>query len=874
MNLLTTLLILTASCGIATANRHLDGRELYHCGFEQSSDRDYDGWPDGWTRQRGPGYPHYVQVQQSQEPSAEGRQCLRIDLDGGAAAAFSPPIAIDPRHDYALEAFLKVDGLKHDEAFLSVRFLDEKRAVLETFESVRRRGNEAWSAVRLGPLRCSHDAAKFAVIGVHVQPTGLADLNGIALFDDVWFAQIPRMTLKAAAEGMLHAAGEPILLDFQVSGCRTNEPVVRIEVDDALGRRLLEAKLPLKLEGDSAQPENSTQRENQAAEEQPYLAASASWRLPFDSPGYYRVRATLAGASGLMHVRELSLAVAAAAPRRERGEFGWTLSEGEAGLPLAAVVQLAAQSGVQWVKFPLWYDERDQQRVEQLTWMADRLNSQGIGLIGLLFDPPSETKRALGLSDATSAADLFSQPPESWYPALEPIMARMSLKVNRWQLGRDEDTSFSGLKDPLATFVRVKQQLDRIGQDAHLGVGWSWLDETPSNKRPPWSFLSRAADPAMTAGELAAYLAPNVSNAGSRAPQWVSLEPLSADRYSVESRAADLIERMAAAKEHGAAKIFFSAPVGPEGLVRSEGSPTELLLPWRTAALALAGAEYAGRLELPQGSENRVFIRGQETVVVVWNSAPAEETVYLGHDIRQIDAWGREIETVADETGRRIEVGPLPTFILGADKELVRWQMSVMLDKAQLPSIFGTPHSVILSLRNGFDHAANGQVRVLTTGGWRAEPDKFEIKLPAETELREKLQLTFPSTASCGPQALRFAFDITTDRRYQFSVDREIELGTGDVFLRIFSHVNSADELEVEQRLVNRTADEISFRCHLSIPNRRRMRTQVLKMGPGEDVQIYRVPDGASLVGEQLSIRAEEIGGRRRILNYVFAAEP
>jgi hypothetical protein len=279
-------------------------------------------------------------------------------------------------------------------------------------------------------------------------------------------------------------------------------------------------------------------------------------------------------------------------------------------------------------------------------------------------------------------------------------------------------------------------------------------------------------------------------------------------------------------------------------------------------------------LEFPRGSENRVFVRGDETVVVVWNSAPVDETVFLGDNIRQVDAWGQEVETAPAETGRRIEVGPLPTFILGVDKELVRWQMSVTLDKTQLPSIFGAPHALTIKLRNGFDHTANGQVRVLATNGWRAEPDKFEIKLPAEMELRQKLQLTFPSTASCGRQRLRFAFDITTDRRHQFSVDREIELGTGDVFLRIFSHLNSAGELEVEQRLINRSPDEISFRCHLSIPNRRRMRTQVLKMGPGEDVQIYRVPEGASLVGEQLSIRAEEIGGRRRILNYAFAAEP
>ena len=135
MNLLTTAIILTAACGMATESPSLDGSELYRCGFELASDRDYDGWPDGWVRQRGPGYPHYVRIQESEEPSAEGEQCLRVDLDGGAAAAFSPPIPIDPRYDYVLEAFIKVEGLKHNDAFFSVRFLDEKENVLETIQS-------------------------------------------------------------------------------------------------------------------------------------------------------------------------------------------------------------------------------------------------------------------------------------------------------------------------------------------------------------------------------------------------------------------------------------------------------------------------------------------------------------------------------------------------------------------------------------------------------------------------------------------------------------------------------------------------------------------------------------------------------------------
>ena len=862
------MLILTVAGGLATADRHRDGEELYRCGFEQSADRDYDAWPDGWTRQRGPGFPHYVQVQQSQESSPEGRQCLRVDLDGGAAAAYSPPIAIDTRDDYLLEGYLKVSGLVNDEAFYSVRFLDEQQKTLETRESTHYRRTGDWTEIRLGPLRCSNKAAKFAVIGVHVQPGHAADLSGQALFDDVWFAQIPRMTLESASGRLLHLAGEPIVLECRISGCPTNHPDVRVEVDDALGKRLLESELPLEVVGEAPSEAHRT------GEARPFYVATATWQAPLAEPGFYRVRATLTGASGLVHVRQLSLAVIAPAKRTGQGEFGWTLSKSEASLSLPALVQLAAQSGIHWIKFPLWYDDRDQARVEQLTWLADRLNSQNIRLVGLLFDPPAETKRALSVSETGCAADLFAQPPEVWYPSLEPVMARMSLKVDRWQLGADEDTSFSGLSDPVATLAQVKQQLDRIGKDAHLGIPWSWLDETPAAKRPPWTFLSRAAVPALTAEELGDYLTPNVSNAGGRAPQWVSLEPLAADRYSVATRTADLIERMAAAKEYGAEKIFFSSAIGPAGLVEDDGAPTELLLPWRTTALALAEAEYVGRLNLPEGSENRVFARRGQTVVMVWNSVETAEQVFLGDEIRQIDAWGRELKTESNEGGRRIQVGPLPTFIFGVNEALARWQMSVELDKSQLPSIFGAPHPLVLSYENPFGHSATGSVRVLTTGGWRAEPGKFEIKLPAEAGARQRFYLTFPSTASCGRQHLRFAFDINAGRRYQFTVDRPIELGEGDVFMKIFSHVNESGELEVEQRLVNRTSDEVSFRCHLGVPERRRMRTQVLRLASGEDVQTYRVPDGAELVGKRLSIRAEEIGGKRRILNYVFVAEP
>src|SRR5687767_5388634 len=119
MNTLLMLLILAAPPAAPIDARYPQAVEVFGCGFEEEADANYDNWPDRWTRQKGPQYPHYVGIKIASEPSPQGQRCLRIDLDGGAAALYSPPIAIGPYSSYVLEADLKTESLIHDEAYLS-----------------------------------------------------------------------------------------------------------------------------------------------------------------------------------------------------------------------------------------------------------------------------------------------------------------------------------------------------------------------------------------------------------------------------------------------------------------------------------------------------------------------------------------------------------------------------------------------------------------------------------------------------------------------------------------------------------------------------------------------------------------------------------
>ena len=74
-------------------------------------------------------------------------------------------------------------------------------------------------------------------------------------------------------------------------------------------------------------------------------------------------------------------------------------------------------------------------------------------------------------------------------------------------------------------------------------------------------------------------------------------------------------------RSQGAKAIIVSDPFNDEnGLMRASGMPAELLLPWRTTAAMLGGAEYLGQMQLPGGSENRIFLRPDgQVVMVVWN---------------------------------------------------------------------------------------------------------------------------------------------------------------------------------------------------------------------------------------------------------------
>lgn len=908
------MLILAASPPAPMTDASAEAVEIRRDDFEEPTDVNYDGWPDDWVRRRGRGFPLYLPIEivdDTAPPHDQPNRCLRITLDGGAATAYSPAIDVSPRFSYALEGLIRCEQLVHDKAYLSLAFFDANENLLETYYSDRLRNAASWTPLTVGPVTPAHRDIRKAVIGVHLRPGEKEDLVGAALFDDLRLTRLPRMTLRCNNSYHVFASPDSVEVTCEVSGILDGSPTMLFELLDVDGRLLASAERTMAADA-TGTPQHAVQSSPSV-----YQGAS-TWKPPLTDNGFYRVRATLQGQESSLLRRELALAVTPPMKLAECGEFGWSLPRGTDPLPVKPLAELLSQVGVRWVKFPVWFAAGDNVRAEEIAELAERLGTSGIEMVAMLDKPPADTYQRFGSTGRLDVATVFAEP-QLWRPVLDPVMSRLSLKVRWWQLGADDDISLAGFPELATRVGEIKEHLERLGQEIHLGIVWNWLYESPPADRPPWAFVSRHVNPPFTPSELGSYLAalrtemphapgtalqagrptrPSLeaghksleSGLPTRSPSsvleaglptlppsppaqnWIVLEPLARDGYPLEVRVRDLVMRMLAAKMNNADGIFIPDPFSPNtGLMRPDGTPGELLLPWRTTSLMVSGSQFIGSVNLPGGSPNYVFGRGDQAVMVVWNDLPTKETIFLGHDVRQVDLWGRETKPAQDQHRQVIEVGTWPTFITGVHEPIARLRIAFAFDQQQLASVYGTPQTLSFHFPNPFPLGVGGKLTLHTPEMWD-HPVQFPVKLAVGGAQSESFQVLLQAIASTGPQPVRIDFDITADREYKFSVYRTVQVGKGDVFIELSAQLDKLGNLIVTQNLTNKTEQPVSFDCLLFAPDRPRQRIQILDFPQGRTTHTYVLPEGQDLVGKPLWLRAQEINGRR-VLNYHVTAE-
>lgn len=865
MSHLFTILILAAPAAAPTASDQTDAFRAFHCEFESEVDQNFDNWPDGWTRRAGRGYPRYLKIAiQKDRPGPTGsvadnppaNRSLRINLDGGAAVVYSPPIEIGSRFSYVLQADLKTEKLRHNFAFISVSLYDRAGKRLESLRSKNFQALPDWTRVRLGPIHPKHAESVSAMVELHLEPTGRrSDLVGAAMFDNVELLRLPRMALRTNRNHNLYTSPDDLQITCDVSGILEPSPFVTLEVLDV--NNTVVATTRQRLNGRADEQPNATN------DSQRGFAGTITWRPPIVRNGFYRVRALIDGQSETMLERDMSLVVLSEQPNPESGDFGWSLPPSEDPQSTKRLAGLLRHVGVNWVKFPVWASDEDGRWAENIAEFAERLSANKIEFIGVLDQPPKEARRLFGNGERVPVATIFVDE-ELWQPVVEPLVSRLSLYVRWWQIGGDKDTSFVDFPDLERTIASIKTHFEKFGQETKLGIAWHWMHQSPADKNPPWEFLSLTEDPPFTRRELESHLA---GDANPTSRRWISLQPLERSRYRLDDRIQDLVTRMLAAKMGGADSVFVQNPFDAErGLMNPDGTPGELLLPWRTTALLVSGKKYIGRITMPEGSENLIFADQQETVMVVWNNRAVSETLFLGHNVRHVDLWGRE-ETPRQAGHRQvIDVGRVPTIVRGVNRQVAEWRMKFDFDDEPLASIFGQPQTSTFRFQNTFPQGVGARIRLHIPDEWEVR-DEYELKLAADKLVEMPFDILLKSGARTGVQPIQVDFEITADRTYKFSSYRSLQVGRGDVVVEVQTRLDEKGNLQVTQNMINHSDRFVSFDCLLFAPNHRRQQLQVINLGRGRNTQTFFVPNGKDLRGKTLWLRAEEMDGKR-VLNY------
>jgi hypothetical protein len=840
--------------------------------FESNEDADYDGFPDDWSRRKGPGFPSYIKAIIDRREAAEGKASLSVEANGGGAAFYSPPTPVDATHSWLLEASVRTQKLKNDAAVVSVSFLDHRWQRIERHLTRPVSGtHEGWVPVRLGPISPPRNA-HFVVIGCHLVAGTQCDLQGTAWFDAIRLKKLPQMELMSNFHTHFRHRSAPIEARAVVSGLDDGESYhLKMQILDSSSRTLAETYRNL-TEQEPAQAEAPSHAHlSNVALEEPRKPnrLEVEWTLAAHDYGYYEVRAELQRAGKPILEARTSFTVFDLGDAVQQGEFGWSLEGGPGEMPLRELADVAVQSGINWLKLPLWQSvyDNDKEKPGQIAEFFDRLSIRGITPVGMLNDPPPALRSKFA-RNWTGISEIFTMPPKFWSPSLSPVLARYASTVRHWQLGGETDDSFIGMARLDETLVAVKQEFDRIGRDTRVGVHWTWETPPPQTSNPSALFLSLGSREEMTADALHSAVRSNKPRSGAR---WALLRPLARSKHTDEERACDLVRKMVAARIGGANAIFATDVFHPEyGILNPSGAPTRLYLPWRTTAIALQGAEYLGSFDMPGRSVNHVFVRGGEMMMVVWNETPTEESMYLGEHAVANDIQGRQqLIPVDTKTARQtFAVGPMPLTIRGGSEPVARLRLGTRFEKGRVPSAYGEHRDAIVGT-NTFPQGVNGQVTVNFPPEWEVEPKAWTLQVAAGEKFRLPMRIVLPPNASLGQQDVSIDFDIVADRQYKFRVMHTYEVGLGNIGMQVVDRKLPDGRLEIEQLIKNSTspAETLSFRCSLFIPQQRRQILFVTKLGQGEDRKFYHLANADALRGQELWIRAEQVGGLR-VLNY------
>ncbi|HEY1628903.1 MAG TPA: hypothetical protein VGF52_03525, partial [Tepidisphaeraceae bacterium] len=538
------------------------------------------------------------------------------------------------------------------------------------------------------------------------------------------------------------------------------------------------------------------------------------------------------------------------------------------------------------VKLAVWSDAGDVQQVDSSGFdrLLERLAELHIEPTACLVNLPPEiankvqrTQLLLGsdeitMDKQTQWIQLLKCDPQIWQPQLSYLIARHATHLERWQLGADGSDDFVTHPQMRQVYARIYSEFANLVEKPDLAMPWpAWYEldgQLPAtvalyikpevlpsqvplyvrdiqnlNNKPAMAQATAEASSASAADQLPANH--NLS---------IFLEPLRREQYGRDVQIRDLVERIVYALSADAKRIDLQLPFTVTREIENDGSdesivkqPQEMLIIIRTVMSLLSGATFKGKVPIADGVEAFLFDRNGHGVLVLWDRGTSGGikplAINLGAQPRRVDLWGNSTPLIQSphpagnakssdaQSAVRVDIGPMPVFLVDIDGYLAQLRASVALDNPLLESSF-QPHTRKIMFSNPYPQAISGSFKLAPPKGWIINPPSMTYSLnPGETFERE-VTIEFPYNSFAGPKTIDAQFQVQAENNSTFTVPIALKLGLSDVGLQSLA-LRVGNDVIVQQMITNYGEKPIDYTAFAMFPGQARQERLVTGLAAG-----------------------------------------
>lgn len=829
-------------------------RVLRNFDFEERRLGNAEDLPMNWIKVGGAGLPHYVNGRLATNRARSGQYSFRFDLNGGGLMYRYPAgqVKVQRGAHYRVEGFVQTTFLRYARARLTAYFVDQDGHPIDSSTRhselyASQADGEPWKRLCV-ELSASDAKADSLVLELGLlQPihyTSQTDaqqrqplpqeIHGSAWFDDVTVSQVPQVRMSTDRPGNIFARGDRLCFQVHVSDRFIDDLAAQLVVVDA---------------ADNVVYQRSGALDVSAAEDLGPGQRRMTLELPDLPPGWYS--ASLVMTSQGQFVGKQNLDLVRLADNGETGapddRFGVVATDlpfdGWDDLPDILPLLSAGR-----VKLAVWSAAGDVEQIDSDAFdrLLERLGERRIEPTACLVDLPPLLAAKLG---GAAWPQILRADAALWQPQLAYLIARHANHLIRWQLGADGSDLFVKQSEMRAVYARIYREFAELVERPDLAMPWpAWYEVEGQLPATIAMHVKREVLPSqlpLYVQDLRAHEGHNLS---------LFIEPVDRAQYGREVQIRDLAQRVVYALSADAKRIDirlpFSVARDPSGDGDKEviKQPQELFLIARTLMSTLSGASFRGKVPLAEGVEAFLFDKSGLGIIILWdrgNVAGVKQlAINLGAHPARIDLWGNVtplLRSEADKTaaGVKIEIGPMPIFLVDVDGPLAQLRASVAFDNPLLESSF-QPHTRKFRFVNPYRQAIGGSFKLNAPAGWLVNPPTGTFSLNPGEWFEREVTVEFPYNSFAGPKTIHADFQVQADTNSTFSVPVILKLGLSDVGLQTLA-LRDGDDVIVQQMITNYGERPIDYTAFALYPGKARQERLVTNLAPGRTtIKKYR----------------------------------